>query len=128
MKHTKRTLVGILSRTERTLSGGLLNHRNEHPLQAEPRRLCRSEDGDDDGGGGFGYMVVAFGGGGNGGDGAWWWGSGRSGGGEAFETWSENSPEKWRPAAATVAEGWPDPAVAAEKEREGESVYVCVFC
>ncbi|GJY73070.1 hypothetical protein Tco_0477501 [Tanacetum coccineum] len=37
MKHTKRTLVGILSRTERTLSGGLLNHRNEHP----PFRLSR---------------------------------------------------------------------------------------
>ncbi|GJU97998.1 hypothetical protein Tco_1327269 [Tanacetum coccineum] len=59
MKHTKRTLVGILSRTERTLSGGLLNHRNEHPLRAEPRRLSRGEDGDEDGGGGFGCMVVA---------------------------------------------------------------------
>ncbi|GKA29455.1 hypothetical protein Tco_0715700 [Tanacetum coccineum] len=59
MKHTKRTLVGILSRTKRTLSGGLLNHQNEHSLRAEPWRLCRCEDGDDDGGGGFGCMVVA---------------------------------------------------------------------
>ncbi|GJU74338.1 hypothetical protein Tco_1265743 [Tanacetum coccineum] len=59
MKHTKRTLVGILSRTERTLSGGLLNHRNEHPLRAEPRRLSRGEDGDEYGGGGFGCMAAA---------------------------------------------------------------------
>ncbi|GJY73071.1 hypothetical protein Tco_0477502 [Tanacetum coccineum] len=59
MKHTKRTLVGILSRTERTLSGGLLNHRNKHPLRAESSRLCRGEDGDDDGGGGFGCMAAA---------------------------------------------------------------------
>ncbi|GJV88293.1 hypothetical protein Tco_1532231 [Tanacetum coccineum] len=27
--------------------------------------------------------------------GAWWWGSGRSGDGEAFGTWSENSPKKF---------------------------------
>ncbi|GJY98229.1 hypothetical protein Tco_0515139, partial [Tanacetum coccineum] len=71
MKHTKRTLIGILSRIKRTLSGGMLNHQNEHPLRAELRRLCCGKDGDDDGGGGFGCMVVAFGGGGNGGDGAW---------------------------------------------------------
>ncbi|GJR59315.1 hypothetical protein Tco_1501477 [Tanacetum coccineum] len=47
---------------------------------------------DDDGGSGGGWC----------GGGAWWWGSDRSVDGEAFGTWSENSPEKFS------GDGWPE--------------------